>query len=241
MEKKILLHEKTKVLIIAAVISVLTCQTFGENSKNTKTSQKIQNQKQAAKKTTPVRIVNPKVSPSSFKPEMPFREAINILRNCTTPPLNIVVLWRDLSENADITQVTPIGMDGVSGVSLKTHLNLLLMSLSSGSLTPLGYIIDDNVIIIGTKDRLPKKMVTRLYDISDLTAPPSMGGMMPGMGMGIGMGMGMMPYGTNGIPGGIQQYGNTGYPYQGYQNQSYVNQQQTYYNNQQRPMNSGRG
>ena len=254
METKRLLHSLTGILAVICAVAIFTCQTYGADSKITKTTEKTQVKKPEAKKnpvkTTPVKTANPASNPSSFKPDMPLREAIDILRNSTVPPLNIVVMWKDLDENADITRDTPIGMDGVSGVPLKTHLRLLLMSLSSGSTAQLGYIVDGNVIIIGTKDSLPKKMVTRVYDISDLVAPPSMAGMMPGMGMGIGMGMNMsmMPYGNMmygnnmygnspyGATGTMTPYGNTGYP-----NQGYINQGQTNYNNQQRPIGIGLG
>lgn len=192
--------------------------------------------KQPAKKIVPPKITNPAVSPSSFRPEMPLREAIDILRNITIPPLNIVVFWKDLDKNADITPDTPIGIDGVSGVTLKTQLNILLMSLSSGSLAKIGYTVVDNVIVIATKDSLPKSVQTRYYDIADIAAPPSMAGMMP-MGMGIGMGMmpygGMSPYGVVGTLGQLTQPGNTGYP-----NQNYSNQRQTSNRNSATP---GRG
>jgi len=98
--------------------------------------------------------------------------AIELLRNSTEPALNIVVLWRDLSENALIQQDTPICMDGVSGVRLRTGLELLLRAVSS-SPGDLGYVVQDGVIIVATKKSLPRKMVTRIYDIRDLAAPPA--------------------------------------------------------------------
>ena len=73
------------------------------------------------------------MDPSTFKRDMPFSEAIDILRNSTSPKLNIVVLWKDLEENADIYTDTPIGIDGVTGVSLNRHLKSLLDGVSGGS------------------------------------------------------------------------------------------------------------
>lgn len=98
-----------------------------------------------------------------------FREAIDILRNSTTPPLKIIVLWRDLSENAYVEPDTLIKIDGASGIRLRTALELLLMAVYSG-FDRLGYVVKDGVIIIATKDSLPGKMFTRVYNISDLTA-----------------------------------------------------------------------
>ena len=241
MEKRMLLSGKLRFLIAALTVSIFTCQAFGGNSKNPKPIQKPQVQKTTVKKTVPTRIINPKVNPSSFTPDMPLEEAIDILRNTTIPPLNIAVMWRDLDAHADITRNTPIGMDGVSGVSLKTQLNLLMMSLSAGSAAPLGYVVEDSVIIIATKDFLPVNKVTRVYNIADLVAPPSMAGMMPRMGIG----MGMMPYG-NMMPYGVgnlaatQQYGNTNYQNRGYPNQPIQNQTQTTSNIQATPMGISR-
>jgi len=101
-----------------------------------------------------------------------FSEAIDILRNSTEPPLKIVVLWKDLSENAYVEPDTPIKIDGVSGIRLRTGLELVLMSVYSG-FAKLGYVVKGGVIIIATKESLPDKMVTRVYDISYLLSRPA--------------------------------------------------------------------
>ena len=117
------------------------------------------------------RLAQP-VDLSAFTLDMPFDEAIEILRNSTKPALNIVVLWKDLRENALIEQSTPIYMEGISGIPLRKGLELLLMAVS-GSPAELGYVVEGGIIVIGTKDSLPVKMVTRIYDISDLVARPA--------------------------------------------------------------------
>jgi hypothetical protein len=94
--------------------------------------------------------------PSAFKRDMPFSEAIDILRNSTSPKLNIVVLWKDLEENADVYPETPIGIDGVTGVSLNRHLKSLIDGVSGGALERLGYVFDEGVIVISTLGNLPK-------------------------------------------------------------------------------------
>lgn len=176
--------------------------------------------------------------PSRFSQNMPFGEAIDILRYSTNPPLNIVVLWRDLAEKADISKTTPIGMDGVSGIPLGKHLELLLMSVSAGSTAKLGYVVDKGVIIIATTQSLPRKVTTRVYDITDLVAEPanySWRGMMGPMGFpggpyggsgygGYGAGMPGFGYGGGGSyggpygagpygGGGYGNYSGSGYPY----------------------------
>jgi len=115
-----------------------------------------------------------------------FSEAIDILRNSTEPPLKIVVLWRELSENANVERDTPIKIDGFSGgIRLRTCLELLLMAVSSG-FARLDYVVKDGIIIIATKDSLPDKMRTRVYDISYLVAAPARFGFgfRPGFGRG---------------------------------------------------------
>jgi len=109
---------------------------------------------------------------ATLTPQTTLAEAVDILRNSTAPPLNIVVFWADLHANAGIERDTPVGMQPVCGVSLRTNLELLLMSVSAGR-ADLGYTVTDGIIVIATKGALPKKMVTGVYDISDLSARPA--------------------------------------------------------------------
>jgi hypothetical protein len=128
-----------------------------------------------------------------------FGESIQILRNSTKPPLNIVVLWRDLRENAFIDASTPIQIEGISGIPLRYGLELLLRSVSSRRAS-VGYIVKNGVIIIGTSQSLPTRRVVRVYDITDLIAAyPS---------FGFGIGPIPMPNQPTGIIGG-RTYGGT--------------------------------
>ena len=123
-------------------------------------------------------------------------DAVELLRNSTEPPLKIVVMWRDLSDNANIEQDTTIQMDGVSGIRLHTGLDILLRAVST-NFAKLGYILKDGIIIIATKDSLPVKMSTRVYDISYLLAAPARYGY--GFRPGFGRGLPGTPYnGQNG-------------------------------------------
>jgi len=110
----------------------------------------------------------------SLTRQTPFGQAVDILRNSTTPPLNIVVLWKPLADSAGIHRDTPIGMDGVSGLRAGQILDLLTLSLSAGASAKIGYTIDKGIITISTVDTLPTpKPVVRVYDISDLIAAPA--------------------------------------------------------------------
>jgi len=104
---------------------------------------------------------------SGLGPEMSFGEALEELKNSVEPALVIVVLWRDLEEKAEIDRNTAINMDPIPAVRLGTALELLLKSISAGD-AELGYVVRDGVIVIATKESLPKKLETRVYDISGL-------------------------------------------------------------------------
>jgi tetratricopeptide (TPR) repeat protein len=152
-----------------------------------------------------------------------FEEAVSILRNSVDPPLTIIVLWGDLSENAFIEKTTPINMngDGLTNVVLRTALRRLLQSVSSGGFAELGYVVEEGIITIATVDSLPTNFRTEIYDVADLLNPPAdwdedrsnnqqgsggssggSGGGMMGGGMGGGMmGGGMMGGGMGGMGG----------------------------------------
>lgn len=102
-----------------------------------------------------------------FTPNMSFAEAIEQIKYCVEPPLPIVVIWKDLYNNADIDRTTPANIDEISGVSPGRALKLLLSSVSGGY-DQLGYIVEDGIIMIATVETLPERWETRVYDISDL-------------------------------------------------------------------------
>jgi hypothetical protein len=101
-----------------------------------------------------------------------FSRAIDIMRNSTRPPINIVVLWNDLRDKAGVEMQTPIGVDAVKGISIRKNLEIILRSLSTREIK-IDYAVLDGVVVIGTKDSLPKNMKLRTYDITDLTGKPA--------------------------------------------------------------------
>jgi len=133
---------------------------------------------------------------ASLTPQTPFSETIDILRHSTTPPLNIIVLWKQLADGAGVYRETPIGLDGLSGLRAGQCLDLLMLSLSAGASARLGYVVDKGVITISTTDTLPApKPVTRVYDVSDLVAPPARYSP-TSMGFGLGYGGSAAPFGN---------------------------------------------
>ena len=203
MKKERLPQSVRGAVFVLAAVSLLFAQAYGAESGRPlpKTNSEERPNETAGQGNSQFRPIT--AHPSAFTPEMTFGEAIEILRNATQPPLNIVVLWRDLAENADVHEDTPIGIDGVSGIPLGKHIELLLISLSAGSVAELGYAVEKGAVIIATTDALPAKMTTRVYDISDLMSEPAnyrgmggFGGMFGGYGMG-----GMGGYGMGGMGG----------------------------------------
>ncbi|MDT8302235.1 MAG: hypothetical protein RQ760_12185 [Sedimentisphaerales bacterium] len=188
MKKEKLTQSFSVIVIIVSSAFLLLTETCQANSKRPYTRINSENQITRIPETAYKQVKRGTANPSSFKPNMSFDEAIEILRNSTVPRLNIVVLWKDLQENADIYRETPIGTDGLTRVPLRIHLKVLLMSVSGGAVEKLGYVVDEGVIIIATRGSLPKKNITRIYDITDLVSPPANYRIMPGFGMPFGFG-----------------------------------------------------
>ena len=84
---------------------------------------------------------------------------MDLLKNSVDPPLNILVRWNDISENAFIGKDKQIGISGqgLSNVSLRTGLKLVIgaVGASGDDLAELGYIIYDGLVTIATKGSLP--------------------------------------------------------------------------------------
>ncbi|MEN6427443.1 MAG: hypothetical protein ABFE13_18985 [Phycisphaerales bacterium] len=96
------------------------------------------------------------VDVSVLTPQTPIAEAIEVLRNAVSPPLQIVVLWKDLLEGASVEPSAAIDIDGMPSVRLGTALDLLLKGISDPlpGAPAVVYRIRDNVIVIGTSNAL---------------------------------------------------------------------------------------
>ncbi len=111
---------------------------------------------------------------SELTEDTPFNEAIDIVSNAASPPLTIVVMEGDLSENAFIEQDEPIKMSGrgLSAVRMKTGLERLLLAVGGG-LADLGYVVEDGIITIATEESLPTNYENMIYDVSELLGAPA--------------------------------------------------------------------
>ncbi len=91
--------------------------------------------------------LNMLVDVSALNRQMPLEKAIDILRKSVDPPLNIVVLWKDVQTNLSVDPASPINIEGSPRTKLATVLDLLVKGLHDGSAKPMWRIKDDTVVI----------------------------------------------------------------------------------------------
>ncbi|MDD5135038.1 MAG: hypothetical protein PHP01_06485 [Phycisphaerae bacterium] len=109
---------------------------------------------------------------SVLTPDTPMEEAIEIIRTSVDPALKLVVRWKDLADNAYIERDTIIGMQGLNGIPLGKGIKELLDSVAGG-IAGIDYSVDDGIITIATRESLPNKLVTHVYDITELIGTPA--------------------------------------------------------------------
>jgi len=149
-------------------------------------------------------LLDTRLDLSAWTPETTLGEALDMLQSRTNPPLPLVILWRDLRENALVDRNTPIGLAGTGMIPMRQALRLVLLSVGGGP-GRIGCYIRDGVITVATPaSGLNREYATRAYDTRMLTMPPA--NPLQGMGygqMGTGSGMGgfggmggMSPFGS---------------------------------------------
>ncbi|MDT8303576.1 MAG: hypothetical protein RQ760_19000, partial [Sedimentisphaerales bacterium] len=112
----------------------------------------------------------------NLAPGMSFGEVVEMLENSVQPPIQIQPNWKDLLDNAEVEQATPAGMDPLTGIRLRKAIEILIAGVTSSQLGEFGeltYVVDEGVVLIGTLDMLPPKMVQRVYDVTDLVSEPA--------------------------------------------------------------------
>ena len=134
-------------------------------------------------------LQNNLTSPLQYE-ETPLGEVIAIIREDYNIPIQFdrqALQDETVDETADTVSID------VSNISLRSALRLMLKELN------LTYVIDNEVLMITSKDKAEETLVTKVYPVGDLVMPiNSMGGMMGGGMMGGGMGGGMMGGGMGG-------------------------------------------
>ncbi len=84
---------------------------------------------------------------SELNRQMPLEKAVGALRRSVEPPLNIVVLWKDVQTNLSVDPTSPINIEGSPKMRLVTALDLLVKGLYDGSAKPMWRIKDDTIVI----------------------------------------------------------------------------------------------
>ena len=146
------------------------------------------------------RLLNTPVDLSEIDENTTLSEAIYILRDSVKPPLQIVVLWGNLQEDAFIDKTTPVRLGGLRVIPVKKALRLILASVSDGY-EPLEYVVEGGAITIATREsRLADSRRTKIYDLAEIAAPPSdlANALGYGGGGGYGRGSGRSGYGGGG-------------------------------------------
>jgi hypothetical protein len=171
---------KTRILGITIVFFFFSSLVLADTKntsvvKNTsKTNQKTTKTLTAKEPLTSdsvAKLLEKTVDLSQFKTDLPFEKAVDILRHSTNPPVNIIVLWIQLGQ-ADIERSSPINMDAITNVPLKTGLNMLLESISSTD-KKLGYYIKNGQVVIGLEDLITRQKETRIYNVTDILSSPA--------------------------------------------------------------------
>ena len=93
-----------------------------------------------------------------------FGEVIEFLR--TVSGANIHVNWRAL-EDPGIDETTPVKNVKLKDVTVEKALQVILEDVAPPT-EQLGFVVDQGVVTISTKNDLDKKTFTRVYDIRDL-------------------------------------------------------------------------
>jgi len=110
---------------------------------------------------------------SMLTQQTPASEAFEILKYSVVPPLNLIVIWRDLFDNANIEPTSPVQMDGPAnvllGTALRNVLDALTAPLAAGREYHVDYVVSGGAITVATRIGLPaKKVETRVYDLPPL-------------------------------------------------------------------------
>jgi beta-lactamase regulating signal transducer with metallopeptidase domain len=109
-----------------------------------------------------------KISFSLLTKGTTLEQAVDLIRKSTTPPLSIIVYWKDLDQKAAIKKNTPIGIEGLGVMTLESGLRAILDSVSEGRV-PADFMYWDKSILIASKESLPTNFRRENYDVSDLT------------------------------------------------------------------------
>ncbi len=97
---------------------------------------------------------------------VPLEQVVQFLRDASK--LSIHVRWQAL-EQAGVSRDTPVNVKLVD-VTLAKALQTVLDDVAAA--TPLGYLIEEGVVVVSTRDDLSRQTFTRVYDVDYLVGGP---------------------------------------------------------------------
>ncbi len=134
-------------------------QNWPDITASRKSTEELRESEETRKTKNKMRTRAPEISFDSKE----FGEVIELFREMTG--LNIVVNWNALEAYA-IEKEVEISLD-LTDVPFDKALDLILSKAGQGEV-PLGYVIDEGIINISTKEDLSRNTITRVYNVQDL-------------------------------------------------------------------------
>jgi hypothetical protein len=122
------------------------------------------------------KLLDREIDCSILTDDTPLAEALELLCESVQPRLPLLIRWDDLQANTFIEKETPIGVEGFGRLKLRYALSHVLQAAAGREPTPT-LIADGGILILGSQEMLQKHKSTRVYEVRDLLAPPSTGGM----------------------------------------------------------------
>ena len=120
-------------------------------------------------------LLDREIDCSMLTDNMPLSEALDLLCESVQPRLPLLIRWDDLQANAFIQKDTPIGVEGFGRLKLGYALSHILQAVAGRQPKP-ALIAEGGILILGSNEMLQKHKDTRVYDVRDLLAVPSTGG-----------------------------------------------------------------
>lgn len=121
-------------------------------------------------------LLEREVDCSMLTDDMPLWEALELLCESVQPRLPLLIRWNDLQANAFIEKGTPIGVEGFAQLKLRYALSHILQAVTGREPKPV-LIAEGGILILGSYEMLLEHKDTRVYDVRDLLALPSTGGL----------------------------------------------------------------
>jgi len=109
---------------------------------------------------------------SRIGPDTTVQEALTIVAEAVEPRLPLLILWKDLEQNAFVERDMPVGIEGVGRIRLDRALELI-MRAAAGSDTVLTLTPEGGILTLATRQAGLHKPRSLVYSVGDIFAAPS--------------------------------------------------------------------